>query len=388
MSQASTQPLVIVGMSGGVDSSVSALLLKQQGYRVEGLFMKNWDEDDGTEYCTAKEDLADAQRVCDKIGIKLHTANFAAEYWDNVFEHFLEEYKAGRTPNPDILCNREIKFKVFLEYASMLGGDLIATGHYVRRADRDGRTYLLKGLDPNKDQSYFLHAVGEAEFAKTLFPVGDIEKPEVRRIAEEHGLVTHNKKDSTGICFIGERRFKDFLQQYLPAQPGEIQTPDGTVIGQHSGLMYHTIGQRQGLGIGGVKGANEEPWFVAQKDLNRNVLVVVQGTNHPLLFTNHLVAQQAHWINGVPITNSSSPKGSFPDRALKSDKEPLSSFSCTAKNRYRQEDQACTVTILADGKLDVLFNEPQRAITPGQSVVFYQDDVCLGGAVIESTDNV
>lgn len=377
MSQTSptpSKPLVIVGMSGGVDSSVSALLLKQQGYQVEGLFMKNWDEDDGTEYCTAKEDLADAERVCEKIGIKLHTANFAAEYWDNVFEHFLEEYKAGRTPNPDILCNREIKFKVFMEYAKMLGGELIATGHYVRRADRDGHTYLLKGLDPNKDQSYFLHAVGEAEFAKTLFPVGDIEKPEVRRIAEEYGLVTHNKKDSTGICFIGERRFKDFLQQYLPAQPGEIQTPDGTVIGQHAGLMYHTIGQRQGLGIGGVKGANEEPWFVAQKDLNRNVLVVVQGTNHPLLFTNHLIAQQAHWINGLPTLNPQS--------------EPSSSFTCTAKNRYRQDDQACTVTILANGTLDVLFNEPQRAITPGQSVVFYQDDVCLGGAVIESTDNV
>jgi tRNA-specific 2-thiouridylase len=360
-------------MSGGVDSSVAALLLQQQGYQVEGLFMKNWDEDDGTEYCTAKEDLVDAERVCEKIGIKLHTANFAAEYWDNVFEHFLEEYKAGRTPNPDILCNREIKFKVFLEYAKMLGGELIATGHYVRRADRDGHTYLLKGLDPNKDQSYFLHAVGEAEFAKSLFPVGDIEKPEVRRIAEEHGLITHNKKDSTGICFIGERRFKDFLQQYLPAQPGEIQTPNGTVIGQHAGLMYHTIGQRQGLGIGGVKGANEEPWFVAKKDLVRNVLMVVQGTHHPLLFTNHLIARQAHWINGAPLINAS---------------VPSTSFTCAAKNRYRQEDQACKVTMLADGTLDVLFAAPQRAITPGQSAVFYQGDVCLGGAVIESTDNV
>jgi tRNA-specific 2-thiouridylase len=357
---------VIVGMSGGVDSSVSALLLKQQGYQVEGLFMKNWDEDDGTEYCTAKDDLADAERVCERIGIKLHTANFAAEYWDNVFEHFLEEYKAGRTPNPDILCNREIKFKVFMEYARMLGGELIATGHYVRRADRDGHTYLLKGLDPNKDQSYFLHAVGETEFAHSLFPVGELAKPEVRRIAEEHGLVTHNKKDSTGICFIGERRFKDFLQQYLPAQPGQIQTPDGKVIGEHMGLMYHTIGQRQGLGIGGVKGANEEPWFVAQKDLTRNVLVVVQGTDHPLLFTNHLLAQQAHWINSEP---------------------PAAQFRCMAKTRYRQPDQECTVNVLENGTLDVLFDQPQRAITPGQSVVFYQGDVCLGGAVIESTDN-
>lgn len=359
-------PKVIVGMSGGVDSSVSALLLKQQGYQVEGLFMKNWDEDDGTEYCTAKADLADAEMVCERIGIKLHTANFASEYWDNVFEHFLEEYKAGRTPNPDILCNREIKFKVFMEYARMLGGELIATGHYVRRADRDGHAHLLKGLDPNKDQSYFLHAVGEAEFAKSLFPVGELEKPEVRRIAEEHGLITHNKKDSTGICFIGERRFKDFLQQYLPAQPGEIQTPDGKVIGEHMGLMYHTIGQRQGLGIGGVKGANEEPWFVAQKDLTRNVLVVVQGTDHPLLYTNHLIAQQAHWINGVPSS---------------------SSIRCMAKTRYRQPDQACVVTLLANGTLDVQFDEPQRAVTPGQSVVFYSDDICLGGAVIESTDN-
>jgi tRNA-specific 2-thiouridylase len=356
---------VIVGMSGGVDSSVSALLLQQQGYQVEGLFMKNWDEDDGTEYCTAKQDLADAQKVCDTLGIHLHTANFAAEYWDNVFEYFLSEYRAGRTPNPDILCNREIKFKVFLEYARMLGADLIATGHYARTLNRDGCTWLQKGLDPNKDQSYFLHAVGEQEFAQTLFPIGELEKPQVRALAEAHKLATHSKKDSTGICFIGERRFRDFLQQYLPAQPGLIQTPEGRTLGEHSGLMYHTIGQRQGLGIGGVAGGKEEPWYVAEKDLSNNVLIVVQGAEHPLLYKTHLRASQAHWINGTP---------------------PAERFSCHAKVRYRQSDQSCEV-VIRDDQLTVSFDTPQRAITPGQSVVFYQGDICLGGAVIEASFN-
>ncbi|MCJ8170811.1 tRNA 2-thiouridine(34) synthase MnmA [Atopomonas sediminilitoris] len=357
----SASPRVIVGMSGGVDSSVSALLLQQQGYQVEGLFMKNWDEDDGTEYCTAKEDLADAQAVADKLGITLHTANFAAEYWDNVFEHFLAEYKAGRTPNPDILCNREIKFKAFLDYALSLGADLIATGHYVRRRDVQGSSQLLKGLDGNKDQSYFLHAVGGEQIGKTLFPVGELEKPEVRRLAEEFGLATAKKKDSTGICFIGERRFSDFLKQYLPAQPGNIETTDGDVIGRHHGLMYHTIGQRQGLGIGGMKDASDDPWYVLAKDLSRNVLVVGQGNEHPWLFSRSLAASDMYWVNPVDL---STPR------------------ELTAKVRYRQSDQACRLEKTANGYL-ATFSEPQRAVTPGQSVVFYDGEVCLGGGVIE-----
>jgi len=261
-------------MSGGVDSSVSAWILIQQGYEVEGLFMKNWEEDDGTEYCTAIKDLADAQQVCDRLGIKLHTANFSSDYWDNVFEHFLEEYRAARTPNPDILCNREIKFKAFLEYAQELGADLIATGHYARLEQVDGQTRLLKGLDQNKDQSYFLHAVEEQAFSKTLFPVGEIDKLEVRTIAEQQGFITHNKKDSTGICFIGERRFKDFLESYLPAQPGNIRSIDGDVVGQHDGLMFYTMGQRQGLKIGGVKGAPESAWYTTNLLLFKAVTIL------------------------------------------------------------------------------------------------------------------
>ena len=351
---------VIVGMSGGVDSSVTAAVLLEQGYHVEGLFMKNWDEDDGSEYCTAMTDLADAQAVADKLGITLHTANFAAEYWDNVFEHFLEEYKAGRTPNPDILCNREIKFKVFLEYAEALGAQAIATGHYVRRGtNENGETTLLKGLDGNKDQSYFLHAVTNKEFARSYFPIGEMDKSDVRALAEKYELVTAKKKDSTGICFIGERRFSDFLNTYLPHQSGDIITLDGTKIGEHVGLMYYTYGQRQGLGIGGMAGASDEPWFVAQKRLETNELVVVQGTNHPALFHTTLEANQVTWINtSVDLS------------------KPL-----MAKTRYRQPDQRCRVEA-SEGGLIVRFDEPQRAITPGQSVVFYQGDQCLGGAVI------
>ncbi|MCU4674555.1 tRNA 2-thiouridine(34) synthase MnmA [Catenovulum sp. 2E275] len=354
---------VIVGMSGGVDSSVSAYLLLQQGYQVEGLFMKNWEEDDTDEYCAAAQDLADAQAVADKLGIELHTVNFAAEYWDNVFEYFLAEYRAGRTPNPDIMCNKEIKFKAFLEFAAdALGADYIATGHYVRRALVEGQWQMLRGLDNNKDQSYFLYTLASEHIAQTLFPVGELEKPEVRRIAEEQGLVTADKKDSTGICFIGERKFKDFLQQYLPAQPGDIETTEGEIIGRHEGLMYHTLGQRKGLGIGGLKDAGEAPWYTVDKDLQRNVLVVAQGNKHPRLFSNGMIVNQAHWV----------------DR-----KGPQGEYSCTVKTRYRQTDVSCTITQIDDENYQVMFNEPVAAVTPGQSAVFYSGETCLGGAIID-----
>lgn len=354
---------VIVGMSGGVDSSVSAYLLQQQGYDVVGLFMKNWEEDDNEEYCSAASDLADAQAVCDKLGIKLLTINFAAEYWDNVFEHFLAEYRAGRTPNPDILCNKEIKFKAFLEYAAEdLGADYIATGHYVRKREQNGKVELLRGIDSNKDQSYFLYTLSESQISKSLFPVGELEKPQVRDIAKQLGLVTAGKKDSTGICFIGERKFRDFLARYLPAQSGLIRTVDGDVIGEHQGLMYHTLGQRKGLGIGGLKNADETPWYVVDKDLKHNELIVAQGHDHPALYCGGLIAGQLCWVDRKPLT------------------KPL---KCTVKTRYRQQDIPCQVNPVTDELIEVIFDYPVAAVTPGQSAVFYMNEVCLGGGIIE-----
>jgi tRNA-uridine 2-sulfurtransferase len=358
------QNKVVVGLSGGVDSSVAALLLDQQGYDVEGLFMKNWVDFAEESECTIEEDRKDAQSVAGTVGIPFHEANFAMEYWDFVFKHFLDEYKAGRTPNPDILCNREIKFKAFLDHAMQLGGYMIATGHYARVEERDGIFHLLKGMDHNKDQSYFLYTLDQDQLSRTLFPLGDLPKPEVRRIAEQAGFITHDKKDSTGICFIGERRFREFLGRYIPAQPGQMKTPEGEVIGEHTGLMYYTLGQRQGLGIGGRKDSTGEPWFVAGKDMENKILYVVQG-DHAWLHSQNLKAEQLSWVSGNAPT--------FPCNAA-------------AKTRYRQPDQPCIITQDDDGKIHVEFEYTQRAVTPGQSVVFYQDDVCLGGGIIVSTD--
>jgi len=357
---------VIVGMSGGVDSSVAAQILIDQGYQVEGLFMKNWEQDDDDDYCAAAIDLKDAQSVCDNLGIKLHSVNFSDQYWDRVFKHFLDEYSAGRTPNPDILCNKEIKFKAFLDYALDLGADYIATGHYVRVQQQGDQHLMLKGLDDNKDQSYFLYTLGQRQLQHSLFPIGEMNKPDVRDIAEKYEFSNFSKKDSTGICFIGERKFKEFLQQYLPAQPGEIKTIDGDVIGQHHGLMYYTLGQRKGLGIGGVKGTNEDAWYSVSKDLENNVLIVAQGEQHPLLYHSHLKASQLHWVSGHA---------------------PSIDATYHAKVRYRQPDQACKILSIDNGICTVEFNQPQRAITPGQSIVFYDKDICLGGGVIDNMYN-
>ncbi len=352
--------MIIVGISGGVDSAVTALRLQQQGYQVEALFMKNWEEDDDDDYCSVATDLADAQAVCDKLDIPLHTVNFATEYWDNVFSHCLDEFKAGRTPNPDVLCNREIKFKVFREHALRLGAEKIATGHYARNHQATDAYQLLTGKDKNKDQSYFLYLLDQEQLADSLFPLGEIEKTVVRQMATDADLIVHDKKDSTGICFIGERPFKDFLQQYIPAQPGEMVDINGTRLGQHDGLMYYTLGQRKGLNIGGQKQGSGEPWFVVDKDLDNNQLIVGQGHNHPRLFKPELYVEELHWITG---------------------KAPEFPYPCQAKIRYRQQAQACTVYPDAKG-YRIEFTEPQRSVTPGQSVVLYQAEQCLGGGII------
>lgn len=356
---------IIVGMSGGVDSSVAALLLKQQGYEVHGLFMKNWEEDDHAGYCSAAADLRDARAVCEVLKIPLHTVNFATEYWDNVFAHCLREFQAGRTPNPDVLCNREIKFKVFLEQALRLGGTAIATGHYVRLGrSQEGKVQLLKGEDPNKDQSYFLYMLEQSQLAQSRFPIGHLYKARVRELAAQAGLATQAKRDSTGICFIGERPFKDFLQRFLPAQPGPMETPEGKYLGQHDGVIFYTLGQRQGLKIGGLAGRSGQPWYVVAKDIPNNRLIVAQGHDHPLLFSQTVSAIAVHWLSG---------------------NAPPIPYSCCAKTRYRQADQPCVITKLEGERCQVSFSQPQRAVTPGQSIVFYQRDECLGGAILEAS---
>lgn len=352
---------VVLGLSGGVDSAVAAVLLQDSGARVQALHMTNWEDDDG--YCMAAEDLQDARRVCEQLDIPLHHVNFSNEYRDRVFGYFLSEYRAGRTPNPDVLCNREIKFGVFREYAKRLGGELLATGHYARTATIDGEPALLKGADLGKDQSYFLHAVSSDAVAETLFPLGNIVKDDVRQIARDHALQVHDKKDSTGICFIGERPFRKFLETFLPACPGEIETPCGDVLGEHAGLMYYTLGQRQGLGIGGRNDAGELPWYVVDKRVADNVLVVDQGDS-PWLYSDAIEASRPHWIGAQPVGLAGG-------------------VELSVKLRYRQPDQSCRVTLSAHEVLELAFDEPQRAVAPGQYAVFYDGDRCLGGAVID-----
>jgi len=355
---------VMVGVSGGVDSSVAALLLQQRGLRIAGLFMQNWD-DDGSGECRAEEDRRDAVAVCGHLGIPFFARNFAKEYWSGVFEHFLAEYRAGRTPNPDVLCNREIKFRTFLDEARALGAERIATGHYARVDQRDSRYRLLRARDASKDQTYFLHALGQEALASTLFPIGELPKARVREIAREAGFALHAKKDSTGICFIGERDFREFLGHYLPAQPGPILDVDNEILGEHDGVFYYTLGQREGLQLGGVRGRAQAPWFVVGKDVASNTLYVDQGHDSPYLQSRSLRASQASFTAGSP---------------------PAQQFSATAKTRYRQLDEACEVQVRDDGTVHVRFDNPQRAVTPGQSVVFYDGEECLGGAVIDATD--
>jgi tRNA-uridine 2-sulfurtransferase len=352
---------VVVGMSGGVDSSVAAWLLQEQGYEVHGLYMQNWDDEDG--YCSAADDFQEARGACELLDIPLHRVSFAAEYRARVFEHFLAEHRAGRTPNPDVLCNREIKFGVFLDYARRLGAERIATGHYVR-TERDalGITHLYQGRDPAKDQSYFLHAVPQQALARALFPLGEMRKAQVRARARARGFRNHDRRDSTGICFIGERPFRRFLAGHLPEEPGPMCTPEGELVGSHAGLAYYTLGQRQGLGLGGRAGGSDAAWFVVGKDDARNALIVAQGDDHPRLYSDVLVADDMHWIGAAPVS-------------------PL---RCAARVRYRQAQQACTVSALEDGRWQVRFDEAQRAVTPGQYVVLYADEECLGGGVIAS----
>jgi len=364
-----TTPGIIIGLSGGVDSSVAALLLAERarsgnGPQVAGLFMHNW-VDDGSGECRAEDDRRDAVRIAGQLGIAIHFRDFSAQYWSNVFEHFIAEYAAGRTPNPDVLCNREIKFAHFLEAARELGATRIATGHYARIVRNQGRWQLHRATDRNKDQSYFLHQLGQKQLAATVFPLGDLDKPQVRALARKAGLATAEKKDSTGICFIGERDFRQFLARWLPAQRGEIRTPDGRVIGEHPGVFYFTLGQREGLQLGGVRGFAAAPWYVVGKDVGRNILYVDQGPHSPWLSSQWLVSETMHWIGGTP-----------PERR----------FTCKAQTRYRQTEQPCEVSVNDEGQISVAFQHPQRAVTPGQSVVLYQGTQCLGGAVIARTD--
>ena len=351
---------VVLGLSGGVDSAVAAVLLKEANADVQALHMTNWEDDDG--YCTAAEDLQDARQVCEQLDIPLHHVNFSKQYRERVFEYFLDEYRAGRTPNPDVLCNREIKFGVFRDYAKRLGGELLATGHYAQTVGIDGRTALLKGADPDKDQSYFLHAVSEEALSESVFPLGNLVKDEVRQIARDRGLAVHDKKDSTGICFIGERPFREFLSTYIPANPGPIRSVDGREVGTHSGLMYFTLGQRQGLHIGGRNDSNELPWYVVDKDVADNALVVDQGESSRL-FSDRLLGTELSWIGDTPAGLEDG-------------------IRLSAKIRYRQDDQACTARIAANDDIEVTFEEPQRAVAPGQFVVFYDKNRCLGGGVI------
>ncbi|HYD81906.1 MAG TPA: tRNA 2-thiouridine(34) synthase MnmA [Paucimonas sp.] len=361
---------VVIGMSGGVDSSVSAWLLKEQGYNVVGLFMKNWEDDDDSEYCSTRQDWIDAASVADVVGVDIEAVNFAAEYKDRVFAEFLREYQAGRTPNPDVLCNAEIKFKAFLDHAMKLGADLIATGHYARVREVDGRFELLKALDHTKDQSYFLHRLNQAQLSKTLFPLGEIPKTEVRRIAERLQLPNAKKKDSTGICFIGERPFREFLNRYLSYRPGPMKTPDGAVVGEHVGLSFYTLGQRKGIGLGGMKAHKNEngdsdPWYVAKKDVEANTLYVAQGHDHPWLLSSALSADQASWIAGTPPVDG----------------------TLSAKTRYRQADVPCGLRVDGAATFALAFDTPQWAVTPGQSAVLYQGEVCLGGGIISAAQN-